>query len=161
MKIYINNFNLDALHDTMQSLTEQYISSEIYIQLYSVDGIYKITDCNATKLISNDVAIQLMPAYYKNFTLIVDSSYFIEEITNQIHPEHIYAKIKKCMFKINPKSIIALIIEGEFIEETIGTSKTIFCDIIPNNIYFEISNNIDINNALVKNELIVFLSLLN
>ena len=46
MKIYINHFNLDNLSTIMSLLSEQFVNSETYIQIYSVDGIYKITADN-------------------------------------------------------------------------------------------------------------------
>jgi len=47
-----------------------------------------------------------------------------------------------------------LVIEGE-------VTKNANDIINANDIYFEVPNNIDINDALVKKEIIVFLSLLN
>jgi hypothetical protein len=57
---------------------------------------------------------------------------------------------------LNKDSKIKLVIEGELFEKTANNY-----DINPKDIYFEIPNNIDINDALVKKEIIVFLSLLN
>ena len=37
MKIYINHLNLDALPELLKTLTNNYITSETYIQIYSSD----------------------------------------------------------------------------------------------------------------------------
>ena len=167
MKIYINNFNINILSNIMNSLIEQYIDSETYIQTYSVDGIYHIDDSSIKKLKITDNNIIILKKYYEDFTLIVDPSYYTTESSYVINPEHISTKLKRCFFKIDKKSNIKLVIEGPVIEgpvieETFFTKKNNDnYGIIPNDIYFELPNNIDINDALVKKEIIVFLSLLN
>ena len=57
-----------------------------------------------------------MNNYYKDFCIIADPSYFNMEPTNQINPNNISTKMKKCFFQINKKSVIKLIIEGEIID---------------------------------------------
>ena len=89
--------------------------------------------------------------------LLVDKSFFIEENVHSVNPEHISIKIKRCFFKINNCSPIQLVIEGPENEDL--TSNKHFLK--PNDIYFETKDNIDINNDLIKKEIIVFLSLLN
>ena len=59
--------------------------------------------------------------------------------------------MKKQFYKINKNSSIQLIIEYEIIDD-----KS-----FPYDIYFELPNDKDINDHLVKEEIIVFLSLLN
>jgi hypothetical protein len=149
MKIYINNFNIDILQSIMDNLNELYIDSETYIQIYSVDGVYQVDSGSVNKLICVDNEIKLFNNYYKDFTPIVDTSYYKKEISNSIHPEHISTKIKRCFFKTNPASTITLVIESDADNG------------IPNEIYFEIDKYIDINDTLIKRELIEFFSLLN
>jgi len=64
--------------------------------------------------------------------------------------------MKRCFYGLNKNSKIKLVIEGDHFEKTVN-----IYDITPKDIYFEIPNNADINDALVKKEIIVFLSLLN
>ena len=66
--------------------------------------------------------------------------------------------MKRCFFKINKTSFLNLVVEGI---ESINFSKKNKYNINSSDIYFEISDSIDINDALVKKEIIVFLSLLN
>jgi len=160
MKIYINNFNLQVLDKIIKKLNERYVSSETYIQIYSIDGIYQINEKNINKQIMHDTNVKIYEKFYEDFTLIVDNSYFELESVNQIHPDNISTCIKRNFFKLDSNSNLQLVIEGVFLDDIITpiTSKN---NIKHNDIYFELPNNIDINDALVKKEIIVFLSLLN
>jgi hypothetical protein len=113
-----------------------------------------------------DSDIKIHKNYYENFELIVDPSYYTTEQVNKIPLEHISTKMKRCFFQINKKSDIKLVIEGPVIEEGLYIKKPVTnsnkdFNITPNDIYFEITDNIDIIDALIKKELIVFLSMLN
>jgi hypothetical protein len=162
MKIYINHLNLDVLPDLLLSLNSYYIGSEIYIHIYSIDGIYEINNKITSKLLPYDNDLEILETYNTDYTLLVDNSYYDKEIVTQINPEHISRKIKKCIFELNKNSKIKLIIEGEVLDGKI-LHKRISNEygISPNDIYFELPNKTDINDALVKNELNVFLSCLN
>jgi len=165
MKIYINNFNIDLLSIIMNTIKEQYIDSETYIQIYAVDGMYQITNSIIRKCNSFDSDIEIHKNYFESFELIVDPSYYTLEEVNKIPLDHISTKMKRCFYQINKKSDIKLVIEGPIIEETSPTktqakSNTDY-GITPNDIYFELTDNIDINDALIKKEISVFLSLLN
>jgi hypothetical protein len=165
MKIYINNLNLEILPNIMTTINEQYIDSETYIQIYAIDGVYQINDTAIKKLNNVDKDIQIYDNYYENFTLIVDPSYYTSEAVNKIPLEHITTKMKRCFFQINKKSDIKLVIEGPIIEETPfakkNTSSNTDYSIKPNDIYFELTDNVDIMDALIKREINVFLSILN
>jgi hypothetical protein len=160
MKIYISNFNIDILDIVLKRLNEQYIDSETYIQIYSTDGIYRVNDKIVNKLKCIDKDIQIYEKYYENFTLIVDTSYYELENVNAIHSEHISRCIKRSFFKLNKNSNLQLVIEGIILDK-LNSNKSKYENIKSNDIYFELQNSTDINDALVKKELIVFLSLLN
>ena len=157
MKIYINNFNLHVLDKLVKKLSEHYVSSETYIQIYSIDGIYQINEKTIHKQNVHDTSVKIYEKFYEDFTLIVDNSYYNLESVNQIHPNNISTCIKRSFFKLDNNSNIQLVIEGIFLNDDIKENK----NIKHNDIYFEVPNNIDINDALVKKEIIVFLSLLN
>jgi hypothetical protein len=152
MKIYINNFNIDILDSLVKKLTQYYVDSEIYIQIYAIDGIYLINDKIITNQLPFDNNIEIHNKYYENFSLIVDKSSYKLETVNAIHPEHLSTKMKRSIYKLDKNSELKLVIEGVYLTEN---------NIKNTDIYFEILDDIDINNALVKKELIVFLSLLN
>ena len=161
MKIYINNLNLEILSDIMKIYNDYYIKSETYIQIYSSEGIYKIDNSIITKLISTDIDIKKLENYYNNFTLIVDPSYFTPQTVNQISPNHTSTTLKRNIFKIYANSNLQLVIECEVKEEHNYYKNSIEHVIIPNDMYFELPNDTNINDTLVKNEIIEFLSLLN
>ncbi len=162
MKIYINHLNLDALPEILKTLTNNYINSETYIQIYSSDGIYEIKNSSSKKLIPMDSDIQILQKYHDKFTLLVDQSYYNIEEVFQINNEHISRKMKRCFFELNQNSKIKLVIEGEVLDDK-HFYKRISNEygIAPNDMYFELPDKTNINDTLVKNELIVFLSCLN
>jgi hypothetical protein len=156
MKIYINHFNLFILPDLLKNLSKYKINSEEFLQVYSPDGIYLIDESSTMILKPVDRDIVILNNFYENYTLIIDPSFYIIEKTHQIPQEHISTKIKKEFYKLN-KNYMKLVIEFEEIIQT----DTIENGYTPKDIYFELSNSSNINDALVKEELIVFLSLLN
>ena len=162
MKIFINHLNLDALPELLKTLNDNYVNSETYIQIYSSDGIYEITNSSSKKLTPIDNDIQILENYYEKFTLLVDTSYYNVEEVFQINNEHISKKMKRCFFELNKNSKIKLVIEGEVLDDK-HFYKRISNEygIAPNDIYFELPEKTNINDTLVKNELIVFLSYLN
>lgn len=162
MKIYINHLNLDALPEILKTLTNNYINSETYIQIYSSDGIYEIKNSSSKKLIPMDSDIQILQKYHDKFTLLVDQSYYNIEDVFQINNEHNSRKMKRCFFELNQNSKIKLVIEGEVLDDK-HFYKRISNEygIAPNDMYFELPEKTNINDTLVKNELIVFLSCLN
>ena len=44
MKVFINNFNLDALPNVLTGFNDSLVKTDVYIQVYSIDGIYKIVE---------------------------------------------------------------------------------------------------------------------
>ena len=64
MKIYINNFNIDSLDKIIKKLNEYFISSETFIQIYSTDGIYNVSEKSNNKLIINDGIIKIYEKYW-------------------------------------------------------------------------------------------------
>ena len=162
MKIYINLLNLDVLPDILKLLNNYYVNSYTYIQIYSMDGIYEANNCIIYKLNAHDNDFKIYENYYNEFTLLVDPSYYTKEEVYQINPEHISKKIKKCVFELNKNSKIKLVIEGEVVDDK-HFYKRISSEygISPNDMYFEVPENTDITDALVKKELNEFLSCLN
>lgn len=171
MKIYINHFNLLVLPDLLKTLTKYKTSSEEFLQLYSPEGIFLIDQGSTMKLNPIDHDIEILQNFYEEFTLIVDPSFYILEKVVQIPPDHISRNIMRESFKISDKSItknklIKLVIEYEKVNES-ESGFNFFNNnksengYVPKDIYFELPNGSNIKDALVKEELIVFLSLLN
>ena len=69
--------------------------------------------------------------------------------------EHIFNKISQFIYKVNDKSKLKLIIEGTYIEQNSNLK------FVPNDFYFESNIEDQIYNSIIKDDLNVFLSLLN
>lgn len=156
MRIYINHFNISVLSNVMQNLEEKFVHSKTYIQIYAIDGIYRIDDKTVTKIKCVDKDITVLKNYYDKYTLIVDNSYCEKEVVHSINPDHIYMRVKQCSFEITKNSNIKLIIEGPILDDMNSLQ-----DFLPNDIYFELPNNTDISDTLIKNEINGFLSEFN
>lgn len=176
MKIYINHFNLLILPDLIKNLSKYRISFEEYIQLYSPEGIFLIDHNNTMKLKPIDHNITILDNFYENYTLIVDPSYYVIEKTTQIPSDHITISVKKEIYNLHAnenekknKSSIKLVIEYEKIikdekiqkEFNFLNQNNVEKEYVPKDIYFELPNGSNMNDDLVKEEIIVFLSLLN
>lgn len=164
MKIYINHLNLDVLPELLKLLNDNYVNSETYTQVYSIDGIYEITNSSTKKLMPVDSDIQILQNYYEKITLLVDPSYYNVEEVHQINNEHISMQMKRCFFEFNKKSKIKLVVEGELLgNEVLGNDN--LCKrinkeygIITNDMYIELPEKTCVNDALVKNEIMCVLS---
>ncbi len=153
MRVYINNFNLDILNDISDLFKEYLSNSERYIKLYTNEGIYHVEGKNIYFLDAHDKEIKIFEKYYNHFTLIYDPSFFYKQICTSIHGDtHLSLQTKKHTYQINPSSEIKMIIE--YISNNDGK-------FIPNDIYFEIEKDIDINDLFIKKEINDFLSVLN
>jgi hypothetical protein len=152
MRIYINNLNLDIINDISDIFKEHMINSEIYIELYTSDGIYRIEDKNMYFLDTCDKPIKMFENYYNNFTLIVDPSFFQKHSCDSIHGDtHLALHTKKIYYKINKSCQIQMVVKYILNNN----------NFIPNDIYFESEKDIDINDVFIKEEIIEFLSVLN
>ena len=161
MKIYINNFNIDILSLIMKPLEQYFVCSESYIQICSEDGIYQIDNYSIKKQIIIDKKIQIFKEYYEEFTLIADPSYYTLQKVNKIPCNHIVSNMKRCFFTPDKKSPLKLVIEGTILEETVCNQLSNIYNMDPYDIYLEVDKEIDLNDELVKREIIVLLSLLN
>jgi hypothetical protein len=153
MKIYINNFDLTSLSSIQKSLVDILIETQNYTEVYTNESIYHIDYKNIFLLEPKDGDIFLYKNYFDKITLIVDNSYFKKtQETSICGNKHLHKTIQKNIYKINPNSKVFLIIE------MVNTLDNIF---VPNDIYFECNEIIDIRELFIKQELIEFLSLLN
>lgn len=152
MRIYIKNLNLELINNIFDLFKEYLINTEIYIELYTNEGIYQIEDKKIYSLDICDKDIKIVNNYYENFTLIVDPSLFHKQVVYSVHGNtHSSFKIKKHYFKIDKNSIIHLVIKYSSNDDKF----------IPNDMYFETDTDIDINSIFIKNEINEFLSVLN
>jgi hypothetical protein len=154
MKIYINNFNLDSLPKIQKSLTDILFETQNYIEVYTNEAMYHIDCKNIYFLQPKDGEIIIYKNYFNNITLVVDNSYFNKIIETSVNGiEHLHKKIIKFIYKLNPKSELSFIIEM--------VSNLYSNILLPNDVYFECNELIDIKEIFIKQEIIEFLSLLN
>ena len=162
MKIFIDHLNMNSISNIISIFGDKLVKTDVYIQVYSLDGIYRVVASNIIKQNVVDGDVVMYKDYYGPFTLITDQSYFTDEVVHSIHPEHIASKMKRVFFGNNKQSNIRLVVEGTYVDENnIFPTKNHPLNMIPNNIYFEGPRDLDITDALVKEELFEFLSLLN
>ena len=152
MKIYIDKFNLEILNDISEIFKEYFVNSQIYITLYTDEGMYRVEEKRTFLLEVHDNPIKTYEKYYNNFTLIQDNSYFIKNPVNSVLGEtHLSFHTKEIYYKLNKMSSLALVIKYNLTNEKQS----------PDDIYFEIDKNVDINEPFIKKEIIEFLSVLN
>ena len=132
-------------------------------EIYSKEGIFVISIHNyIEKLNICDKEIITIENYYNNNTLLIDKSYIMKENVHQIPPEHILHNLTRYFICTNQNSPIKLVIEYSNDNDYIKDNKLNNNDKpLPFNFYLETKNEIDLNNDLIKKEIIVFLSLLN
>ena len=153
MKIYINNFNINNISNLQTVLADIFLETHLYTELYTNESIYHIDYKNITLLEPKDGEITVYKNYFNDISLVVDNSYFKKIAENSVNGNvHLHKKIRKNVYKFNSKSNLSFVIE------TIYNLDNIF---IPNDIYFECNEIIDIKELFIKQELIEFLSLLN
>ena len=151
MKIFIKDYNLSKLNNILKILEKYLIKTTVHYDAFSHEGIYQIDNSNIYKLTQNDKRIKLCEKYYNNFTILVDSSEVIKVKENQIPVDSIIIPIKNMYYQLNSNSKIKLLIQ-----QNNNTDELMLIDF-----YFIIDEEMDIHNIFVKNELNVFLSLLN
>ena len=148
MKIYINNFNVTIINNIANKFKTNLVKTYTYIHLYTNEGIYMIDNKNTYLVTITDKDIKIYNNYYNNISFIVDSSiYDKNKVTSINGNDHLSFQIHKYIYKINTSSVVQMIIE--------------YSNKIPNDIYFEINKDVDINDDLIKKEIIEFLSGLN
>lgn len=161
MKIYVKDYAPKRLLDkSRMNLLEQYFfRNEKYTAIYSANGNYIIDYNNIYKTKPlTDGPIKEMPNYFENMVLLLDETNIVKEKVNQIPVEHISMEITKYIYSMK---YIKLVVEGIYIGEVSSENK--YNNFTATDFYFEVVNDTtDItNNCYIKNELNVFLSILN
>lgn len=151
MKIYIDKYNINELSQKIPLLKPYYNKTITNKFIYSTEGIFKIDENNILKMniISNKV-----DRNFKGF--IIDESKITYEKSTYIPNEHILNNVTQIIYKINPTSKLNLVIEGFYKDNS--KNQNIF---VPTDFYFETNIEDKIYNPIIKDDLNVFLSLLN
>jgi hypothetical protein len=167
MKIYIDNYEPKNLSNKLDKLNKYLINSNSYVEIYSDDGIFYVDEFGIYKIIIiNDDHIKYTSKAL-NYGFIIDNTKLYKENVTAIPLSHINTTINKYEYKIDIKSKIKLVIEGND-NQTNDSDILVTCEknkltsFIPNHFYFEIldKNITTINEIFNNNDLNVFLSLL-
>ena len=164
MKIYIENYNINELAKKQNNLEKYYLYSKSKNEFYSSEGIFYIED-NDILLYKMDVVKDIsFRSVIKSessvkYNLIVDGSIVERKLEYQIPFDSIYLRNEKKYYSINNKSKVKLVIERIYNDVDID-SNTHFNE-KHNSFYFEIECKENIEDPIIKEELNVFLSLLN
>lgn len=159
MKIYVEEIQPKKItREKLLRLEEYFSIKKDILEIFSEKGMYLVenekvwklfpTNEKMNKLIENDV------------TFLIDESIVEKKICSQIPMEH--ACIETTIFIYHSKNV-KLVVEG-FYEKNTSTKMTIdkYGSFITTNFYFEPKNiNLDITNPFMKNEINVFLLMLN
>jgi len=144
MKIYIKNYNIHDLTEKTHLLKKYYNNSKKIIFIYSNEGVFQINDNTIMKMNIVKDKINKM-----SNGIIVDESEIVYEKHTHIPFEHVFQNTIQHIYKISPSSKLKLVIEEN--PETF----------VPIDFYFETNIEDKIYNPIIKDDLNVFLSLLN
>ena len=151
MKIYINNYNIDNLSKKLKGLNGYLINKTNSIEIYSDEGIYLVDENNIYNITYLDRPIQKIN-YTDSIEMSIDLSTTNSIIVNQLPSDNIILKLATYTYKICPRSKVKLII---------NFTLTKNMEYKPYNFYFDVSDDIDINGPIFKEDINVFLFHLN
>jgi len=148
MKIYLENYKPDLLKKKMKSF-EKYLHNESrFIEVLSEEGLFTVDNQNIFKInITHDESYKLE---YDKYSLLIDKSKTNLEKIFSVPTHNYLCIIKKNIYKLNSKSDVEFIIEGENDKDN---------NFIPTNFYFNAPDTKEF--IFLKEDLNVFLSLLN
>ena len=151
MKIYINNYNIDNLSKKLKGLNKYLISKTNSIEIYSDEGIYLVDENSMYNITYLDRPIQKIN-YTDDIEMSIDLSTTNSIIVNQLPSDNIILKLATYIYKICPRSKVKLIV---------NFTLTKNMEYKPYNFYFDVSDDIDINGPIFKEDINVFLFHLN
>jgi len=151
MKIYINNYNIDNLSKKLKGLNEYLINKTNSIEIYSDEGIYLVDENNIYNITYLDRPVQKIN-YTDDVEMCIDLSTTNTIIVNQLPSDNIILKLATYTYKTCPRSKVKLIVNF-----TLNKNM----EYKPYNFYFDVSDDIDINGPIFKEDINVFLFHLN
>jgi hypothetical protein len=155
MKIFIENYTLLNLNNKIPSLKKYLVDTKQQLEITSNEGQYYINESKVYKITVSDKDVVVHKKYYNDYNLLLDYSYTVLVETNQIPNHNIEIIYKYYYFALNKLSKL------RFVIQTIYDINDEINNISPIDFYFEKEGDIEINNIFFKDEINVFLSLLN
>jgi hypothetical protein len=156
MKIYIDNYNIENLPKKMKGLSKYLTNKTNVIEVYSEEGIFVIDQQNIYRVDYLDKPIKKGKYINENdivFNMIIDTSETTKTIMNQLPPDNVIMKTETHLYQINATSKIKMVINLT-LNKDVNEYK-------PYDFYFDVSNDIDINSPIFKEDINVFLFHLN
>ena len=156
MKIYIENYNIENLSKKMKGLNKYLTNKTNVIEVYSDEGIFVIDQQNIYNVDYLDKPIKNGKYISETgtvFNMIIDTSETTRTIVNQLPPDNIIMKTETHVYEINASSKTKLVV--------ILTLNKAINEYKPYDFYFDVSNDIDINSPIFKEDINVFLFHLN
>ena len=156
MKIYIDNYNITNLSKKMKGLNKYLTNKTNTIDVYSDEGIFSVDQQNIHKVTYLDKPVKKVKYINETntiFDLMIDSSETTLSIVNQLPPDNIIMKTETQVYQTSATSKVKLVIVS-LLNRQLNEYK-------PHDFYFDVSNDIDINSPIFKEDINVFLFHLN
>lgn len=165
MKLYVDGYNTSNLTSKLMSLDKYFINKHSQTEFYSDEGLFIINDVHLYKLSVKDETIIKIVNFCNNYTVLIDNSIITKTETSQIPIKFELLHTTSFYYKTASSSNIQLVINGKYTPTQIMdvniNAKDKYNKFTIIDFYFEVANNIDIQNSLFKEELSVFLSMFN
>jgi len=156
MKIYIDNYSIKNLSKKMKGLNKYLTNKTNVIEVYSDEGIFVIDQQNIYKVAHLDKPIKNVKYINETntiFDMMIDSSETTSTIVNQLPPDNVIMKTETQVYQTNATAKVKLVIISQ-LNKPVNEYK-------PHDFYFDVSNDIDINSPIFKEDINVFLFHLN
>ena len=156
MKIYIDNYNITNLSKKMKGFNKYLTNKTNTIDVYSDEGIFSVDQQNIHKVTYLDKPVKKVKYINETntiFDLMIDSSETTLSIVNQLPPDNIIMKTETQVYQTSATSKVKLVIVS-LLNRQLNEYK-------PHDFYFDVSNDIDINSPIFKEDINVFLFHLN
>jgi len=156
MKIYIDNYNIANLSKKMKGLNKYLTNKTNTIDVYSDEGVFSIDQQNIHNVTYLDKPVKKVKYLSENntiFDMTIDSSESIITMVNQLPPDNLIMKMETQVYQTSATSKIKLVI--------VSLLNRQFNEYKPHDFYFDVSNDIDINSPIFKEDINVFLFHLN
>ena len=156
MKIYIDNYNITNLSKKMKGLNKYLTNKTNTIEVYSDEGIFSVDQQNIHNITYLDKPLKKVKYINENntiFDLTIDTSETTSSIVNQLPPDNLIMKTETQVYQTSATSKVKLVI--------VSLLNRQFNEYKPHDFYFDVSNDIDINSPIFKEDINVFLFHLN
>jgi hypothetical protein len=161
MKIYVKDiYPKKITRDKLLKLDEYYSSKKEILEIFSEKGMYLVENSKVWKIVPTNEKLFTFVDSENNVTFLIDETIIEKQPSSQIPIDH--STIETTIFIYNGKNV-RLLIEGYYKKNAMPkTSSEKYHNFLVTNFYFEPkNNNLEMTNPFLKNEINVFLSLLN